>query len=324
MRVYQVDAFTDAPFRGNPAAVVIADRALTEEQMQTIAAEMNLSETSFILPHRLSDGVLSSEQPKLDNQLNDQDTVDILGTTFNLRWFTPTTEVSLCGHGTLAAAHALRHELGNKSASITFFTASGPLVVDVADDGLLRMQFPLNRPEKITESSEYIMNLVKLAVGNSLSLVEAVFFNATTRKLIIQLEGDHEDDLLTAISPDVQAMHALRAPEGSNVVVRGVSVSKRSTETGVDFVSRYFSPWNGISEDPVNGSSHTILAPLYAEQLGKQHLVARQLSARRGLLHLEVGGLNKDHLALMFSQVEDDCVYISGTCVTVLRGELLT
>jgi PhzF family phenazine biosynthesis protein len=260
-----IDSFTNEPFRGNPAAVCLLDEPLDEARMQAIAAEMNLSETAFVVP---GDGA------------------------YDLRWFTPKLEVVLCGHGTLASAHAL-YETGraDRGEAVRFSTRwRGTLVASSSDDGIA-LDFPAAppTPKAAPPGLAEALGATPVAVGvNDLHhVVELADATAVAR-----------------LMPDITALERIEA-------VESVVVTARADEPGIDFVSRYFAPRYGIAEDPVTGSAHTSLGPWWAERLGTTLLVGKQLSERTGIVHVRVG-----HPA-------PDRVTITGQAVTVWRGELL-
>jgi len=244
--IYQVDAFAGRLFKGNPAAVVLSESELSTDTMQSIAAENNLSETAFVL------------------------TTD---KTLQIRWFTPTVEVDLCGHATLAAAHVLFNHLDFSGNTITFSSKSGPLHVR-KDGELLHLDFPADSISPAEAPAALLSGLgtepTELYKGRDDYL--AVF--------------EKQEDI-TSLYPDMGAI--------SQVPARGVIVSAPGRE--VDFVSRFFAPQSGVPEDPVTGSAHTTLIPYWSQRLGKRHLRARQLSARGGKLvcndlgrRVEIGG----------------------------------
>ena len=269
--------------------------------MLDIAAEINLSETAFVTP-------LLETDSNADAFLADG--------CFSLRWFTPTLEVALCGHATLAAAHVL-FSRGNPRTTIVFRTLSGDLAVSRMEDGRVSMRFPLNTPSEVVawRLVPHVCAIVGLAVGEAcVSLVHSVWYDPTTRKLVIRLRA------WTDFSPSVGLIMGVHQPADSAVQIRGVSVTAVPAPTdpnshSAHFYSRYFSPWNGIDEDPVNGSSHTVLGPLWAAELGLHTLRAVQASRRRGLLDLVVvvaDGAN-----------ESPHVVISGRVAPTFSGQLL-
>jgi PhzF family phenazine biosynthesis protein len=256
MRLYQIDAFTEQAFRGNPAAVCLLDGERSEEWLQDVAAEMNLSETAFLLPR---------------------------GDEWSLRWFTPAAEVALCGHATLASAHALYEEHGLTSAR--FHTKSGLLTAD-RDGEWIELDFPAtiappaDAPEGLLES---------------LGVREPLFVGRNEFDYVIELRS--EDDV-RAVDPD----HVrLRRVPG-----RGVIVTSRARD--YDFVSRFFGPAVGVDEDPVTGSSHCALTPYWSAKLGKTEMNAWQASKRGGEVRVRLDG---------------DRVKLRGKAVTVFRGELV-
>jgi len=253
----QIDAFTAVPFGGNPAAVCLLNRPKSDDWMLRVAQEMNLSETAFLLPEQ--DG-------------------------YRLRWFTPAVEVDLCGHATLASAHALL-EWGQWDGRdpVHFYSRAGLLTARRDGDWI-----ELNFPSRPGETCDIPAGLAE-ALGISAS--EAVRFNDD---YLIEVGSEAE---VRALQPDFQAIFLLP--------VRGVTVTARSQE--YDFVSRFFAPQMAINEDPVTGSSHTRLTPYWSKKLGKARMLAFQASARGGVLRVELDG---------------DRVRMAGQAVTVLRGEL--
>mmetsp|Transcript_13824 Transcript_13824/g.35533 ORF Transcript_13824/g.35533 Transcript_13824/m.35533 type:complete len:302 (-) Transcript_13824:474-1379(-) len=287
-RVLTVDAFTEVPFCGNPCAVVLIEEAgrINDGTMQLVAAEMNLSETAFVIPRPLGDGGGFGSVSASDH--------------FDLRWFTPTCEVPLCGHGTMAAAKAVV-AAGNAHGTLTFHTLSGPLAVRCDPGGTIAMDLPNNAPTKDDPAID--PSVIELAACGL--PVAATAYSATTKKLLVQLADSVSREALEGIAPDTTAM--LQSHDGSRV--RGVIVTTvgHAKPGGYDFISRYFAPWNGIPEDPVTGSAHTVLAPHWAAILGRTELRARQCSKRGGDLLLEVG---------------DVTVTVSGQAAVVLDGQL--
>jgi predicted PhzF superfamily epimerase YddE/YHI9 len=253
--LFQIDAFTDRLFGGNPAAVVLLESWLPDKVLAAIAAENNLAETAFVVPG-------SDEIP--------------------LRWFTPTVEVDLCGHATLAAAHVLFRHVTPSANQVTFATRGGNLIVS-RDAERLTLDFPA-RPGVPIEISEQLV----LALGARPS--EA--FLARDLLAIFECESAVRD-----LRPDLARVAALDA--------FGVIVSAPG-ET-VDFVSRFFAPAAGIPEDPVTGAAHCTLVPYWAARLGKSSLTAKQLSFRGGDLACQLAG---------------NRVLISGNAVEYLHGEI--
>lgn len=270
--LFQVDAFTSVPFTGNPAAVCLLEQFPHPETMKKIAMEMNLSETAFVVPTNGSGF----------------DTAD----RFSIRWFTPTVEVPLCGHATLAASHILFHEVKTPRKEITFDSASGPLTAKVSGEGIT-LDFPINPPQPAISPVE-----VFAAMG-----IEEEMDVQIARQALMLLVRIKDEDTLRALSPDFAAM--LRADRGAEKY-EGVIVTSLSKDH--DFISRYFGPWEGLNEDPVTGSAHTVLAPYWSRIMGKDDFHAFQASSRGGEIDL--------HLSA-------DRVEITGRARVVLRGDLL-
>lgn len=258
---FQVDAFTAEPFRGNPAAVCSLDSWLSDDAMQSIAAENNLSETAFFVARDDGD--------------------------FDLRWFTPTVEVDLCGHATLASAFVVMNRLNTDLQHVVFHTRSGRLSVD-RDSDLYTLDLP--RLDIGTPASADDMDHVAAAIGR-----RPVEMYSGSSWLAV-MDSDEE---IATLRPDFGAIAMLPCPY--------VIVTALSSERGVDFASRYFAPGSGIPEDPVTGSIHARLTPYWARRLGKKELQAAQLSARGG------------RLACTLS---DDRVSVGGRAVLVIEGTL--
>lgn len=253
--IYQVDAFTSKPFGGNPAAVVPLDSWLPDETMQSIALENNLSETAFFVQGE--DG-------------------------YDIRWFTPTFEIDLCGHATLGSAHVLFNELGVSDDVLRFHSKSGLLTV-AREGGRMVLDFP-SRPAVPAEAPEGLF----AAIGREPKEV----LRSRDYMLVYESEAD-----ILAIDPDFSAL--------GKIHTHAVIVTAPG-ETS-DFVSRFFAPEAGINEDPVTGSSHCNLIPYWAERLGKAQMFARQLSSRGGEIWCELAG---------------DRVKIAGQAVLYLKGEI--
>lgn len=233
-RIYQVDAFTDSLFSGNPAAVCPLERWLDDGVMQSIAAENNLAETAFFVPE---------------------------GDHFGIRWFTPTLEVDLCGHATLASAFVLFNYLGYSKNEIRFKSPrSGDLRVYQKSD-ILFLDFPNDSLARIQDTAR-----IAQCIGQEPS---EVYKGKTDFLAVVKSEEDVQN-----LVPNLEAISRLPA-RGLIVTAEGVTV---------DFVSRFFAPQSGVDEDPVTGSAHTSLIPLWSEKLGKDEMTARQLSRRGGEL----------------------------------------
>ena len=237
--IYQIDAFTENLFGGNPAAVCPLEQWLPDSMMQKIAAENNLSETAFFVPQ---------------------------GGRYQLRWFTPTTEVDLCGHATLASAYVIAKLLKPDTRHIIFTSKSGLLVVEINGE-LIRLDFPADPPWLIAPPP---------GLEQALGLKPQAVLAARSRYLLVLASETEVRDL----KPDMAALARLD--------YKGVIVTAAGTEC--DFVSRFFAPRLGVPEDPVTGSAHCVLVPYWAGRSGKNKLHARQLSARGGELSCEACG----------------------------------
>ena len=238
--MHQVAAFTERAFGGNPAAVVPLDEWLDDALMQKIAAENNLSETAFFVPLGKSE--------------------------WHIRWFTPTVEMPLCGHATLASAAVIREQLHHGHWPITLQSASGPLSVDTDRDAFV-LDFPANPPREID-----------LPDGIENALGASVLESFAGRDLQMVVLAD--EAAVAALQPDFTALAAL--------VEHGLIATAKGDD--VDFVSRFFAPAIGINEDPVTGAAHCVLTPFWSGRLGKTKLEARQISSRVGHLECEAHG----------------------------------
>ncbi|KAJ1957052.1 hypothetical protein EC988_001028 [Linderina pennispora] len=280
---YIIDAFTSTPFCGNPAGVVLLppDQQLPDAQLQKIAGELNQTETAFVTPTNASgpDAFRTASQ-------------------FGLRWFTPTQEIKLCGHATLATAHVLFTFFENVSNVLHFNSLSGELRVQRAADGFLAMAFPIDVPKPIAVTED-VRTLAASVYGEYLPDTE-ILYSPSLRFLLLHnptLALDTVDKLTPNITGDAYAA-------GKRLNITGLVVTSRASDK--DFKSRLFGPWIGIPEDPVTGATHTILAPYWAEHLAKKVFSAAQVSKRRGDLEVEI--------------VSDTHVQISGKAVAVLQG----
>lgn len=258
LTLYQIDAFTDEVFKGNPAAVCILDSWMDSGLLQKIAQENNLAETAFVV------------------QKN---------SVFELRWFTPETEVDLCGHATLATAYVLFNYHGVPENNIRFYSPrSGELSVERRSNGLMTLDFPTDQTASLRGITE---------INNAIGLTPIKTIKGKTDYLLIY----NSQAEIEAITPNYHLLDQLDC--------RGIIVSAPGKE--VDFVSRFFSPQCGIPEDPVTGSAHTTLTPYWSKVLGKTKMTAKQLSKRGGDLLCEYLG---------------ERVKISGKAVPYLIGEI--
>ena len=255
LRLYQIDAFADRVFAGNPAAVCPLDAWLPEATMQAIAEENNLSETAFFVP---------------------------AGEHYELRWFTPVSEVDLCGHATLATAHVIFGKQVSDDPLLRFSTRSGELRVAREGD-LLTLDFPAMAPQRCA---------IPEGFGEALGCMPAEMLAADDWVAVLDSEAE-----VRALAPNFYALRAFDK--------RGVVVTAPGEQ--VDFVSRFFAPKYGIPEDPVTGSTHCELVPYWAERLGRPALSARQVSHRGGEL---------------LCRLQGERVFLSGRAVTYLEGEI--
>lgn len=258
LQKYQVDAFTSKVFTGNPAAVVPLDQWLPDSVLQKIAAENNLSETAFFIKE---------------------------GDGYHIRWLTPTTEVDLCGHATLASAHVLFEHLGHQGNKIEFKSSSGILTVRKNKDKY-RLDFPLWDYKEIEPDPriENIFGREAIATYGGKDLI--VVFD--------------DPVFIQTVNPDISKIAEIEAYSGLIITAKG--------KAPYDFVSRNFSPQVGIDEDPVTGSAHCVLCPIWSERLGGQtHFLARQVSKRGGDLECDM---------------RDGRVFISGEAVLYSKGQI--
>ncbi|GAA0311025.1 PhzF family phenazine biosynthesis protein [Psychrobacter aestuarii] len=262
-----VDAFTNTVFKGNSAAVIITDSWLSDGLMQSIAMENNLSETAFLVPNQ------SKEK-----------------THYDIRWFSPTTEIAFCGHATLAAAFVLFSKNPTLKTIMLSAKAVGILTILQTSTGEIQMDFPNNKPEKVTDIPDSLLQGLSIAPIEVYRNSQAYFVIYHTKSDILNIIRNNE--ILKQLAP-------------LNIVVTCQSESENLQS--YDFISRYFSHANGGSEDPVTGSVHTGLAPFWAERLGKDELIAYQASNRGGMLRCVVRG---------------DRVLISGNAVQYLTGHI--
>jgi PhzF family phenazine biosynthesis protein len=287
-RFSQVDAFTDTPFAGNPAAVLVLPAAVDAQWMQQVAREMNLSETAFVFQGGTfpspRDGQSPSRlpSPRAPRAEQPPDALD-----FGLRWFTPGAEVDLCGHATLASAHVLWTEgFLHPHATARFHTRSGLLTATRAG-AWIELDFPATPAAPAPVPAGLLE-----ALGTTSSWVGLGKFD-----YLVLLR---DEAAVRALEPDHRALRRLG--------VRGVIVTAPATSAGFDFVSRFFAAGVDIDEDPVTGSAHCTLGPFWRERLGRDELVGYQASARGGVVKVKVLG---------------ERVRLGGQAVTVARGELL-
>ncbi|GAA4592421.1 PhzF family phenazine biosynthesis protein [Actinoplanes octamycinicus] len=266
MRIRIVDAFTDRPFAGNPAGVLILDAFPADDWMQRVAAEVNLSETAFL--HRLPAG-------------GDAD--------WALRWFTPAAEVALCGHATLATTHAL-HQAGLAEGPVRFATRSGVLTATVAGDGLITLDFPAAPLSPIDTDPA-------LAAALGADLLSTLWTGPNTDDVLAEVA---DEKTVRALTPDLGALARLTS-RGVIVTARA-----EDPAAGYDFVSRFFAPAVGVNEDPVTGSAHTALTPYWSERLGRTTLVGYQASPRGGQVRVTLRGDRVDLAGTAVTTIDGD------------------
>ena len=260
MTIYQVDAFANKLFGGNPAAVIPLKEWLDTELMQKIALENNLSETVFFVP---------SEKKSVD---------------YDIRWFTPAVEIDLCGHATLASAYIVFNILKEKKRKIVFSSQSGLLIVKKEKDRM-EMDFPSWKPERVNDYPAVLSSVL-----NGAEIV-GVYKH---RDLLVELVNE---EAVKKCEPDFSAMK--KYFDKMIITAPGKEV---------DFVSRFFAPGAGIDEDPVTGSAHSQLIPFWSEKLGKNKMLAKQLSQRGGDIYCE--------------QVNTERVIMGGECVFYMKGTI--
>ncbi|MFI8769168.1 PhzF family phenazine biosynthesis protein [Streptomyces sp. R-07] len=267
MRIRIVDAFTDQPFSGNPAGVLLLDSFPEDAWLQKVAAEVNLSETAFA--HPLPAGGEAD---------------------WALRWFTPTTEVDMCGHATLATAHVL-HTTGTASGTVRFTARCGVLITTAEGDGTITMDFPTSSltPLPVPEGLEKALGAEIVAVHDTADHIG---------DLVVELR---DETTVRSLAPDFAALKSLST--------RGIiaTAAAERPDSGYDFVSRGFFPAVGIDEDPVTGSAHTALAPYWSARFGREELTGFQGGARTGLVRTRLRG---------------DRTLLNGQAVTVIEGDL--
>jgi len=272
LNIYQVDSFTDQPFKGNPAGVCVLKKGLSDSLMQSIATEMNLSETAFCIP-------------------TDNESFEEAG-RYGLRWFTPSVEVPLCGHATLATAKVLYDEYRNNSEKLRFSTRSGELIVKKAG-AKLAMDFPCDP----TDNAGIPDDAVKaLGIKNAIN-------TASSRNLNMKLIEVDGPETVKNLKPNFGDLRNV----GETFANGGFLVTSRWGEEGFDIISRFFAPVYGIDEDPVTGAAHTILGPYWAKKLGKNEIRSYQASARGGEVMVVVKGNRVD---------------LIGDAVIMLKGEI--
>lgn len=266
--IYQIDAFSDMLFAGNPAAVVPLSAWLSDEVMQKIAMENNLSETAFFVP--------------IDGDGDDE-------ADFHIRWFTPTVEVPLCGHATLASSFVIFKQLGFSGDLVRFQSKSGILTARRENDAIV-LDFP-----KQPIVAQPVPDTVIAALGGA-APVETFGVKSRDTDMVVVYDNAA---IVGEMNPDMSIL--------AKLAERGVIVTAPGDKTGLDMVSRYFLPALGIDEDPVTGYMHCVVAPYWADKLGRDEVVGHQASARGGVVSCKVSG---------------DRVHLKGDAVLYLKGEI--
>ncbi|KAL9643029.1 hypothetical protein ABK040_010720 [Willaertia magna] len=335
LNLYTVDSFTKEPFKGNPAGVCflptnfeqLISKENEENLFKLIAREMNLSETCFV--------------SKINQNVNNQNKQQNEENLFQLRWFTPTNEVHLCGHGTLAVAQLLFENNNllssssiNGSNQFKFLTKSGILIVEKENDGKLKMDFPKGDPQLLLNNNllknEILNNLLKtgLQLETNNNIAKEILLCKKTKKLFLVVNS--LQSLLQMEANDLYLKNFNFENEELNLNVRGISVVMNKNDihlenelnllqklipneeerNSIDIISRYFSPWNGIHEDPVNGSSHTALGVYFSKVLNKNKLIGFQASNRSGLVFMEL-------------KENSDRIYLGGYARTMMNAKMI-
>jgi len=254
MKMYQVDAFTQQLFKGNPAAVLVLDDWLDDALMQNIALENNLAETAFV--------------KRIDDE------------NYQIRWFTPQVEVDFCGHATLASAFVLFKDY-TQAKTIHFHVKDlGIFIIQQAEDGKIQMNFPIRQPQRVIDYPELLNHVIDQPF-------KEVYLNAQAYILVCESAQDviNATPNLPNIRKIAEQYHVSTALTAESA---GYDVTITAPSNDYDYVARYFAPHKGIDEDPVTGSMHTGLAPLWAEKLGKTQLIGYQASARGGKLFCDI------------------------------------
>lgn len=259
-RIFQVDAFTSEAYKGNPAAVCVMTGPREEQWMRNVAAEMNLSETAFLYPE--NDG-------------------------YRLRWFTPTVEVDLCGHATLASAHVLWEEGYLKQHNEARFYSRSGVLTATRNGNWIELDFPSTPEQPVFSPPE-----LEQSLG-----VQGRYVGKSKFDYLVEVESE---EVVRNLNPNMTLL--------KTIPIRGVMVTSRSSSEGFDFVSRFFAPASGVDEDPVTGSAHCCLGPFWQKKLNKSVFTAFQASKRGGVVRVAVVG---------------DRVLLGGQAVTVLKGELI-
>ncbi len=266
MKTYMVDSFTSEQFKGNPAGVCFPESELSEKKMQQIALELGFSETAFLQKNNQKD-------------------------SYAIRYFSPTVEIPLCGHATLASAKVLFKETG---AEKLHFTTIEKLNLKVTKQGEeITMEFPVYDTEAVTAPAGILKALGLTAVSNAV-------YNAHNRVIVLEIKSPKE---LADLRPDFNALTS------AHDNLHGVLVTAQATDGSYDYHYRFFAPWSGINEDPVTGGVQTFLAKYWSKKLNKKNLKAFQSSSRTGYMNL---------------RLQDDHVLLTSHAMIMFEGNFLT
>ena len=276
--MYQVDAFTQALFKGNPAAVLVLDDWLDENLMQNIALENNLAETAFV------------------KQIDDEN--------FEIRWFTPKVEVDFCGHATLASAYVLFKDYTQASKIHFHVKDLGVFIIQQAEDGKIQMNFPIRQPQKVDVYPDLLNHVIDQPFIEVYLNEQAYILVCETEQQVIEAKPNFA--MINEFAEQYKVSTALTALSDA------LDITITASSSQYDYVARYFAPHKGIDEDPVTGSMHTGLAPLWADKLGKNKLIGYQASERGGQLFCEV----------LESQNESPRIEISGYAKLYMQAEI--
>lgn len=295
LQIMIVDAFTDTVFKGNSAGVILLEHCLPDSLMQSIAMQNNLSETAFIVVSGDSKGDVDNEDDGNSNRDDDRN----CDAHYHIRWFSPLCEIDFCGHATLASAFVIFKQ-NPKLSRIQFFAeAIGSFEVLKLDSGKIQMDFPSHKPELVQDVPNALTQGLSIAPLEVYRNSQAYF---VIYESIAEVLGVQRDNALLKQLAPLDVVVTCQVPSKQSL-----SANECGNLDQYDFISRYFWPANGGDEDPVTGSAHTGLAPLWAKRLGKNELLAYQASSRGGELECQVLG---------------DRVLVSGSAAEYLTGTI--